>query len=994
MAVKIDLVGQTVTLGVGDLVSEPLAQVGRVGGLSVWARLAIGRETHTRHQSARARDHAGYAREIPIKFTTAVDGFQVSIQGRIDGVYPAVDGGPVVVEEVKSVVLPPPLLEGLGAASHPQYTEQLRLYCYFVEQAVGRSGNGAEGTTSAATPAVLGTRARSKKSRAGARPSLIIPPATAVVGRLVFVNVADGQRREIELPGPFDDCAVLIADRVRILLHQATATDRRRAARRAAAPALRFPHLGPRRHQDEMIAAVGRALTAGRHLLVSAPSGIGKTAGALYPVLQYALAQDKRVFFITAKNTQHAQALETLRAMGPAPRPRRGEPQRDDSAAAAADPARHQAPGAPPTAVSLRAREKMCINQIYACREEFCPHLQHFAIKLERTGVVPRLLERRIADADAWIEGGRGAGLCPFELALLGAETADVVVGDYNYVFDPQVYLRRFFEDDDQRDAVLVIDEAHNLLPRALDYYSPRLRRRQLAEVRDGLSAAGISAALARDFRRALATVDDLFDAVARQEPDEYSQVAPETWPAREGDAGPAKEVAEPFRTRPGAPLPSVSTGKLIIDPPRAVVAELRPDLNRLAIRYFLEKSTRGLVLPDDPVEQFFADFNQFATVLALEGEEFTCVLDRTAGDAPGAGNREHHRRGRGQRPAAESPEALQIVCADASRQLADRLAGFHSVIAMSATLTPLEYYRQMLGFDPEHTDTLNLPSPFPPERRRVVIVPSVLTTYRRRHDSYGRIASVIAATAAAQPGHYLALFPSYEYLRRVAAELGAAPAAPAPDCSESSPHRRGRNAQSALDLPGLTGSAQPVVYELRTDYPAAVSATVPIPPGFELTIQSPRMTEPEQQHLLASLRNREPPQVVLAVQGGLFAEGVDYPGNLLAGVIVVSPALPQVSFERELRRQYCQHKYGKGFEYAYLYPGMNRVIQAVGRLIRSETDRGVAVLVCQRFTHRPYRELFPADWGQGLTEMGSPTELAAELSRFWLQMTGNATGE
>ena len=131
-------------------------------------------------------------------------------------------------------------------------------------------------------------------------------------------------------------------------------------------------------------------------------------------------------------------------------------------------------------------------------------------------------------------------------------------------------------------------------------------------------------------------------------------------------------------------------------------------------------------------------------------------------------------------------------------------------------------------------------------------------------------------------------------------------------------------------------------------------------------------------------MKTNDPPKLVLAVQGGLFAEGVDYPGETLSGVIVVSPALPQVSFERELMRAYYQEHYGKGFEFAYLYPGMNRVIQSVGRLIRTETDCGVAVLVCRRFAESQYSTLFPPDWSKGEEKTLVAKDLDAELRRFW----------
>ncbi len=788
MAVKIHLKKKTITLGVGDIVAEPVGPVGRVAGLSTWTRLAMGREAHTNHQRAQAETRAGYRREIVVKHRTKVDEFDVTVQGRIDGIY---GEGEWVIEEIKSVVAPAMVFAALHAGSYPHYTEQLRLYCFFAEHEGQR-----------------------------------------VEGRLVFVNVADGARREVAVTGPFEDCAQLIADRVRLLLRQATETERHREARRATAGALTFPHDKPRRHQDELIAAVERAFESGRHLLVSAPSGIGKTAGTLFPALQDAFRHDRRIFFVTAKNTQQQIALETLRKIES------------------------------PTATFFRAREKMCINDVYACREEFCPHLRDFSLKLEKMQTLSRLLGQRLITPEAMMEEGRLASLCPFELALLEAEQTDVIVCDYNYVFDPQVYFRRFFQEADYSDAILIIDEAHNLAQRAMDYYSPVLERRQVEDLRANLRH--VTRELAGEIKNWLGEVEDFFARTA-----ELSEEA-----------------------------------KFQIESPRPAFEELKSSFTRLSMRYVLEKITGGRAIPDDPVEDFFAVFGQFCAVLALEGKEFSYIFDGTAG------------------------QSLKILCKDPSRQLAERINGFHSVVAMSATLVPVEFHRQMLGFDPARTDEIALPSPFPAANRKILIEPSVLTTYRSRGRHYGQIADIIATTARARRGNYMALFPSYEFLRAVVEELS--------------------------------------------------------PGKWELRVQEPRMGEAQREELLEALKRPEPPKLVLAVQGGLFAEGVDYPGELLSGVIVVSPALPQVNYERELIRRYYDEEYGKGFEFAYLYPGMSRVIQSVGRLIRTETDTGVAVLVCRRFAQPQYAAMFPADWRAGDANSMMTRDLQEDLEKFW----------
>ncbi|HTS19804.1 MAG TPA: ATP-dependent DNA helicase [Verrucomicrobiae bacterium] len=808
MAVKIHLAKKTISLGVGDLVAEPLATGGRVAGLGMWTRLALGREAHVARQRSQAGLYEGYAREITVRYEMTVDDFAVTIQGRIDGVYMPMNGGPHVIEEIKSVVVPPLVFAAIDGKSYPHYVEQLRLYCFFVEE---------EDKTA--------------------------------LGRLVFVNMADGTTKEIEIAGPFEDCERLIADRVRALIIQAQEELRRQEHRRGQSATLRFPHDRVRTHQDEMMAAVEHALQEGRHLLVSAPAGVGKTTAALYPVVKYALEHDKRVFFVTAKNTQQQIVLDTLERMG-------------------------LEGSAHPNAVFFRAREKMCIQDVYACREEFCPHLRDLQAKLETTRVADRLLGKRLITPEMMMDAGRRTSLCPFELALVEAELTDAIVCDYNYVFDPQVYFRRFFLEADYANAILVIDEAHNLVQRAMEYYSPSLSRQQIRDLSGNLRH--VEPSLARELRKVLETIDDFFRNQKQPQGDEYSQL----------------EERE------------VGRDKYLIPSPREFFDDLKPVCNKLAMRYLLDKTTSGRALPDDPVDEFFSAFGQFCAVLTMEGEEFSYMYDTTGG------------------------EAVKIVCKDPSRQLAQRLEGFHSVVAMSATLEPMMFYRQMLGFDPERTDQASFPSPFPSENRRIIVVPTVSTTFRVRAAHYGKIANIIATTASAKLGNYMALFPSYDFLRGVAGRVPEGP--------------------------------------------------------WEMLVQEPRMPEQHRQALLDSLREPQPPKLILAVQGGVFAEGVDYPGETLSGVIIISPALPQVSFERELIREFFQARHGSGFEFAYLYPAMNRVIQSVGRLIRSESDRGVAVLVCQRFAQSQYSTLFPPDWSESMADSRAGYSLAEELADFW----------
>ncbi|HEX4121431.1 MAG TPA: ATP-dependent DNA helicase [Verrucomicrobiae bacterium] len=250
----------------------------------------------------------------------------------------------------------------------------------------------------------------------------------------------------------------------------------------------------------------------------------------------------------------------------------------------------------------------------------------------------------------------------------------------------------------------------------------------------------------------------------------------------------------------------------------------------------------------------------------------------------------------------------LALVCLDPARAIAPIFRAAASSILFSATLSPVETTRRTLGLEKDRTASLNLPPPFPRENRKVMILPQVRTTFSARAQNFGTIAGLVAEMSDAQSGNVLVLFPSYEFLDQVARKMPPTRAA--------------------------------------------------------LVVQRPNLAESEREAIFKALASSPRDGVLLfAVLGGMYAEGVDYPGELLTGVYVVSPALPKVSFERELLRRYFDETEQAGFEYAYLQPGMTRVIQAAGRLIRSETDRGVIALLCQRFLQEPYASRLPRDW-------------------------------
>jgi DNA excision repair protein ERCC-2 len=651
----------------------------------------------------------------------------------------------------------------------------------------------------------------------------------AVSGALVYVDIETGE--EISLQVPFDDDIERDVERRlsrTLAIWKAQRVIRQRKAK--AAERLPFPHAAPRPIQEKIMDSVRTALRNGENLIAEAPTGSGKTAAALHPAVVEGLTTGRQVVFLTSKTLQQKMAVSSLVAMN--------------------ERVFHS--------VQVRAKERMCANDRILCHEEFCRFAKDYPAKMERSNLLGRLHDSYAhLDPDTVFEEARREEVCPFEVQLETAQRADAIVADYNYVFEPAAALRHL-TGEDLREAILLIDEAHNLPDRARQIFSPEIREADLAVLRDRLLLQP-----GELFHDLADSVEELLRIVAERA---------EELPEDEADC-----IGE-------------------VEPPADAVFALRLAWEEKLMRYLAWKRETRLAMVDDPVLDFHFALQRFAAVLANFGPDFTCVAERRA---------------------ALGGARLALVCLDPARVLSPIFRQASSTILLSATLTPPEAIQRVLGLDPERTSSISLPPPFPPENRKVLIVPSVRTTYTAREKNYPRIAKLLAEMSDAHSGNDLVLFPSYRFLTEVSARMP--------------------------------------------------------PTRSQLLVQRPDLSEYERQQLLRALESPPPGGTLLfAVSGGMYAEGVDYPGELLSAVIVVSPALPQVSFERELLRRYFDERDESGFDFAYLQPGMTRVVQAAGRLIRSETDRGVIALLCARFLEEPYASRLPRDW-YGET----PSELA-----------------
>lgn len=275
------------------------------------------------------------------------------------------------------------------------------------------------------------------------------------------------------------------------------------------------------------------------------------------------------------------------------------------------------------------------------------------------------------------------------------------------------------------------------------------------------------------------------------------------------------------------------------------------------------------------------------------------------------------------------NPATIKITCCDASEMLKACYDEYQQVIAFSATLKPFDYYSQLSGLRTASLKTAEFLSPFPKEHRKLLLIPQISSKYAQRQRSAPRIALTVAKIAELKRGNYFIFFPSFEFMEQT----------------------------------------------LRQFTP---------PPGFRVLKQERTMKRAAIDDVLEQLRQPELAHIIFAVQGGIFSEGVDYPGDMVIGAFIVGPPLPSFDLERERMREYYEQNYAAGFDYAYAFPAMAKAVQAAGRVIRSEDDRGLIVLMDERFMHSSYSQSMPQDWYEE-----SPSELVSdrilkEVADFW----------
>lgn len=589
-----------------------------------------------------------------------------------------------------------------------------------------------------------------------------------------------------------------------------------------------FPY---REGQRDLVASVYRTILRKKKLFIQAPTGVGKTMATVFPAVR-AVGEGlgEKIFYLTAKTimrTVAEQAFSLLKEKGLLYK-----------------------------TITLTAKEKICFCEEAECNPDACPYAKgHF--DRVNDAVFDLITHSGDWSREVLEEQAKKYMVCPFEMSLDVSNWADAVICDYNYVFDPQAHIKRFFSESGKGEYLFLIDEAHNLVERGREMYSASLYKEDLLEVRKLVKAEDPKLA------KGLSECNQQFLELKRE--CEHYQI-----------------------------LKSVSHIALKL---MNVLSKLEDYLEECKDA---EKKKRVL--------DFYFAVRSFLNIHDIMDENYV-IFSEMMED------------GRFQ---------IKLFCVNPAVNLQNYLEQGNSTIFFSATLLPVHYYKKLLSVEKDDY-AVYAHSSFPQENKFLFIGTDVSTRYTRRGEStYQRFARYIAVMAEQKKGNYMAFFPSYRFLE-----------------------------------------------EVHTCFLECVDHEV------DSICQVSYMDEEQREEFLEEFeQEREKSLVAFCVMGGIFSEGIDLTDDKLIGAVIAGTGLPQVCTEREILKQYFNAADMDGFDYAYLYPGMNKVLQSAGRVIRTESDRGVILLLDDRFRAMRYREVFPREWQQ--YQLGSVKNLEQEIRTFW----------
>lgn len=612
-----------------------------------------------------------------------------------------------------------------------------------------------------------------------------------------------------------------------------------RKARNASVKGIEFP-FPYRKGQRDLAVSVYRTILRKKKLFIQAPTGVGKTISTVFPAVK-AVGEElgEKIFYLTAKTitrTVAEQAFETLREQNLKFK-----------------------------VITLTAKEKICFCEETSCNPDDCPYAKgHF--DRVNDAVYELLMQEDVMSREVLEAQARKHKVCPFEMALDVSTWVDGVICDYNYVFDPDARLRRFFAEGGAGGYLFLIDEAHNLVERGRQMYSAELCKE------DFLAVKKLVKGEAPRFAKRLEACNKILLAM--------------------------KKECENYKV-----LDNISHFGIQL---MNVLSETDRYLEEC-----VDKEVRETVL------DFYFQVRSFLNIYDGLDENYVVYT-------------EYQENGR---------FVLKLFCVNPAANLQKCLDKGNSAVFFSATLLPIQYYKRLLSTEKDNY-AVYIDSSFDTKKRLLMNGVDVSTRYAMRsREMYQRYATYIFRVVKVKMGNYLIFFPSYRFMEDV--------------------------------------------YQEFTQLLASDEEEM------ELVIQQKHMDEEERENFLRAFEmGREKSLIGFGVLGGIFSEGIDLTNEKLIGTLIIGTGLPQVCNEREILKSYFDQKGLYGFDYAYRYPGMNKVLQAAGRVIRTEDDRGVILLLDERFQREKGKEIFPKEWAD--CERCRLDIVEEKIRLFWEKQTDN----